>query len=141
MPLPTIDLNYVESLINSANDKIVQFNQKIKDIERKISELKYELDIVMAMIEYISTHDERKELVGLFYVSGEYGTEPKEDKDYLEMFEKRKIFLESSIAGYENQAQKRKNQIEFMKNDLVLLKKIKGINFLSRHRDALSINS
>lgn len=140
MALPTINFEHVIGLINSADKKIARFNQKVERIEIKILALKSELDMVTAMVEYISAQDKRAKLVEMFYESGEYGTAPKEDTSFLEIFEKRKSDIEGHIPLWENRAKQRKDHIEFMKNDLVLLEKIKGLNSLSRYRYAVYLD-
>jgi len=140
MSLPSVNLQCVEFLQSTAGEKISRFQKKVQRIEQKIRDLEFELEAVTAMVTYLSLHDKRAALVGLFYEVGEYGTAKEEDKEILKNFEDRKHYLEQCIPMYQEHGKKRKSQIEFMQNDLVLLEKIKGINNLSVWRDALNID-
>jgi phage shock protein A len=140
MSLPFIDVVSVDCLIEAAINKISHYEKKIENIRRKISEMGNELEAVSAMVEYLSLHEERSKLVGLFRFEGEYGTAGRESEEFANKFIDRKEYLEKSIPRYNEHLIRRTEQIAFMKHDIELLEKIKRISSLSPWRDALNID-
>lgn len=59
---------------------------------------------------------------------------------FPEVFHQRKEYLKNAIFRYEEILAKRKDQVAFMENDVILLEKIKGIRNLSCYRDGINID-
>ena len=113
----------ISRLLKEAENKISSFERKIQNISVTVEPLRVKREAVLAALEYASREEARRKLTGLFVRDGEYGLPINFSGELLRKLEQRKNELDERIKYYENKREERQKGIEFIRQDIELLKK------------------
>jgi archaellum component FlaC len=120
----TLEYQEISRLLMEAENQIERFETKIQNICATVEPLKVKREAVLAALEYASREDARRKLTGLFVRDGEYGLPINFSAELLQKIEQRKNELDERIQHYESKREERQKGIEFIRQDIELLKKI-----------------
>jgi len=120
----TLEYQEISRLLAEAENQIERYERKIQNISVSVEPLKVKREAVLAALEYASREETRRKLTGLFVRDGEYGLPINFSAELLQKIERRKNELDERIHHYENKLEERQKGIEFIRQDIELLKKI-----------------
>lgn len=125
---PVVNTEAVPGLIEGAEGKVREFEEKVKRIDARIRQLEDDRDAVEALLEYVKRAAERKSsLTGLFVQEFEYGTGEHVHPETVDQYEKRLERRKASIEHLSALREQRLRAIEFAKRDIELLKRVSAI--------------
>ncbi|MFT3799748.1 MAG: hypothetical protein QM766_00880 [Burkholderiaceae bacterium] len=119
----TLDCREISRLLMEAENKIKHFETKIQNITAAMEPLKVKREAALAALEYASREEARRKLTGLFVRDGEYGLPINFSAELMQKIEQRKNDLDGKIQHYERKREERQRGIEFIRQDIELLKK------------------
>lgn len=119
-----LEYQEISRLLAEAENQIERYERKIQNISVTVEPLKVKREAVLAALEYASREETRRKLTGLFVRDGEYGLPINFSAELLQKIERRKNELDGRIRHYENKLEERQKGIEFIRQDIELLKKI-----------------
>lgn len=119
----TLEYQEISRLLVEAENKISSFEKKIQNISVTVEPLKVKREAVLAALEYASREEARRKLTDLFVRDGEYGLPINFSEELLRKLEQRRNELDERINYYENKHMERQKGIEFIRQDIELLKK------------------
>lgn len=119
----TLEYQEISRLLAEAENQIERYERKIQNISVTVEPLKVKREAVLAALEYASREETRRKLTGLFVRNGEYGLPINFSAELLQKIERRKNELDERIRRYENKIEERQKGIEFIRQDIELLKK------------------
>lgn len=137
----TLEPQEIFRLLSEAENKIKRFEQKTQQLLAAIEPLKVKREAVLAALEYAGREQKRRKLTDLFVRDGEYGLPINFSAELLSQIEQRKLELDRRINSYEDKHEKRLTEIEFIRYDIELLKKIQHLELTaSLHESAAMID-
>ena len=135
----TFEYQEISRLLVEAENKISSFESKIQNISVNVKWLKVKREAVQAALEYASREEARRKLVNLFVRDGEYGLPINFSEELLRKLEQRKDKLDGRIQSYENKREERQKGIEFIRQDIELLKKTQYLELNASLYEAAAI--
>ncbi|QOJ08142.1 hypothetical protein [Nitrosomonas sp. H1_AOB3] len=135
----TFECQEISRLLVEAENKISSFERKIQNISITVEPLKVKREAVLAALEYANREEARRKLTGLFVRDGEYGFPINFSEELLRKLEQRKNELDKRIQYYENKCEERQKGIEFIRQDIELLKKAQYLELNASLYEAAAI--
>ena len=123
----TLDYQEVFRLLVEAENKVQRFEEKIKNISAALKPLQVKREAALAVLEYASREESRRQLTDLFVKYGEYGSPLNFSAELLSKVEQRKNELDQRIHSYELRLEERQRGIEFIRHDIELLKRVQHL--------------
>ena len=127
---PVVNAEAIPGLIEGAQGKVREFEEKVKRIDARIRQLEDDRDAVEALLEYVKKATERKSaLTGLFVQEFEYGAGEEVHPEIVDQYEERLERRKASIEHLSALREQRLRGIEFAKRDIELLKRVSAVEY------------